>query len=222
MKRRNIQCLFLFFALLTVATVVYAGGWAIVTLKDLPDYAVAGKPLTLRFAVRQHGVTLLSGLQPSVRATAAGGRNAKAAATPAGATGEYTAGLNLPEPGDWTITIDSGFNGNVVTLPLLKVIASESPVPAPFSPITKGLRLFAAKGCVGCHRHAEVNPERTTDARFDLTTRRFPQDYLSKFLADPSIKPAEMPNLNLRPEEIEALTAFITKVTKKEALRRDQ
>ena len=36
-----------------------AGGWAVVTVEQLPDYVEAGKPLTLTFMVRQHGVTPL-------------------------------------------------------------------------------------------------------------------------------------------------------------------
>jgi hypothetical protein len=42
------------------------GGWAVVTVENLPDYAVAGRTLPLTFAVRQHGRTMLSGLKPSV------------------------------------------------------------------------------------------------------------------------------------------------------------
>src|SRR6058998_1295655 len=88
---------------------------------------------------------------------------------------------------------------------------SGTPPPTPFSPATQGVRLFASKGCIGCHRHIEVNPEATTEARLDLTGKRFPTDYLKTFLRDPSIKPAEMPNLNLTADEVEALAAFINK-----------
>jgi hypothetical protein len=119
----------------------------------------------------------------------------------------------------WTITITSGFNASAVTLPALKVIAPGTIAPLPFSPATRGVRLFAAKGCVSCHRHLEVNPEFKTDAKFDLTTKRFPPDYLKRFLADPSIKPAEMPNLNLMESEIEALAAFINKGLQKQVAR---
>jgi len=142
-------------ALLAAVTAAYAGGWAIITLNDLPDYAVAGKPLNLTFAVRQHGVTLLSGLQPSVRARNATGLTVKTAVVRTGKPGEYSAALTLPQPGDWTIAIDSGFNSSATTLPILKVISPESPLPTPFSPNTRGARLFAAKGCVGCHRHGK-------------------------------------------------------------------
>jgi hypothetical protein len=204
-----------FTLLLALAGTVAAGGWAIVTLSDFPEYAVAGSPLKLTFTVRQHGVTPLSGLRPSVRVATAFGLTAKSNALATKAKGEYTAELTLPRPGEWKITVVSGFNNSQLELPPLRVIAPGSTLPAPFSPPTRGLRLFASKGCVGCHRHIEVNPERVADAKFDLTGKRFPQDYLKKFLADPSVKPAEMPNLNLKNDEIEALAAFINKLASK-------
>src|SRR5262249_25794057 len=46
----------------------HAGGWAVITVDDLPESAEVGKPLTLSFVVRQHGVTLLDDLRPSVEA----------------------------------------------------------------------------------------------------------------------------------------------------------
>ncbi len=203
--------------LLTLTSLAFAGGWAIITLNEFPDYAVAGKPLNLTFSVRQHGVTLLPGLQPKVQATTTSGLMAKAGVKPTANSGEYTTSLTLPQSGEWTIKISSGFNDSNVTLPALKVIAAGSATPAPFSPPTRGVRLFASKGCIGCHRHIEVNPEHQTDAKFDLTGKRFPQDYLKKFLADPSIKPAEMPNLKLKDDEIDALAAFINKLASKQA-----
>jgi mono/diheme cytochrome c family protein len=206
------------FLLFAVAGAVFAGGWAIITLKEFPDYAVAGKPLNLTFAVRQHGLTLLSGLEPSVRATTANGHIAEADVKPGAVRGEYTSALTMREPGEWTITIRSGFGDGSITLPALKVIGPETSAPAPFSPATRGVRLFTAKGCVGCHRHLEVNPERLTDSRFDLTGKRFPPDYLKKFLADPNVKPAEMPNLKLKDDEIDALAAFINKGLMKQIL----
>jgi hypothetical protein len=199
-----------------LAAAAFAGGWAIVTLAEFPDYAVAGKPLNLTFAVRQHGVTLLTGLKPAIRATAPGGKVATSKVTERGG-GEYAASLTLPEPGEWKITIDSGFNGNETTLPALKVIAGDAATPAPFTFGTRGARLFTAKGCTGCHRHLEVNPERQTDAKFDLTTRRFDPGYLRKFLGDPRVRTADMPNLKLKEDEIEALAGFINKSAMKNA-----
>jgi hypothetical protein len=192
-----------------------AGNWATITLSDVPDYAVAAAPLKLTFTVRQHGKTLLSGLRPSIQASTTAGLKAKFNAVAGHGQGEYTAVLTLPQAGEWTIKIVSGFNDSALTLPVLRVIAAGNDAPAPFSPITRGVRLFAGKGCVGCHRHVEVNPERVTDAKMDLSGKRFPQDYLRKFLADPSIKPAEMPNLKLSNDEIDALAAFINKLATK-------
>ena len=54
-------------SLVLVAT-VYAGGWMIMTLRDLPEYAVAGKPIQLTFMVREHGVSPLDGLTPKIAA----------------------------------------------------------------------------------------------------------------------------------------------------------
>src|SRR5262245_5786291 len=105
---------------LVLASLVYAGGWAIITLSEFPDYTVAGKSWNLTFAVRQHGVTLLSDLQPKITATDATGNAIKGKVAPGISKGEYTAALTLPQPGDWKITIDSGFNGNTSTLPALK------------------------------------------------------------------------------------------------------
>src|SRR5215470_9542119 len=114
---RSTQITFAIGLLLILTGVAIAGGWAIVTLNEFPEYAVAGKPLNLTFSVRQHGVTLLPGLQPKVQATTASGLQAKASVKPTANRGEYTTSLTLPEPGEWTIKISSGFNDSNVTLP---------------------------------------------------------------------------------------------------------
>ena len=205
-------CLVLLIGLISAA---FPGDWAIVTLNDFPEYAHAGTPLKLTFTVRKHGQTPVPGLRPSVRATTAGGQTAKSDAAPGRGRGEYTTTIALPQPGQWTITIASGFNDTTLSLPSLKVIPPGDAAPDRFSPVTRGLRLFASKGCVGCHRHIEVNPGKAVDAKLDLTGKRFPQDSLKKFLADPGIKPLDMPNLNLKNDEIDALAAFINKSASK-------
>jgi mono/diheme cytochrome c family protein len=204
--------------LVVLVTAAYAGGWAVISVGRFPDYAVAGEALRLTFSVRQHGVTLLAGLKPTVRASTTTGLNASAAVTPTANQGQYTASLVLSQPGEWNITIDSTFGASSsVKLPMLKVIPAGSPAPRPFAGGTRGGRLFVAKGCVGCHRHQEINPARTTSPEFDLTRKRFSHEELKKFLADPSIKTADMPNPNLKQEEIAALAAFINKTSEKKA-----
>jgi len=154
-------------ALFSLVTGVYAGGGEIVTLKDFPDFAVAGKPLSLTFTVRVPREPLAD-LQPNIRATfcpspcssgLATNANvpvANARAKAGAATGEYNAVLILPEPGDWVITIDTDLAGTPV-LPPLNVIFPGTAAPTPFLPATRGLRLFTAKGCYACHFHEEVN-----------------------------------------------------------------
>ena len=41
---------------------VRAGGWATVTLSELPTEVVAERPFTVEFSVRGHGQTLVAGL----------------------------------------------------------------------------------------------------------------------------------------------------------------
>lgn len=190
---------------------------SIVTLNDFPEYIIAGTPLKLTFTVRQQGTTPLAGLHPSVSAVA-GGLTAKSRTVSGKAAGEYETTITLPQPGQWTITIASGGDDGTLVLPPLKVITPGSPAPDyRFSPGTRGLRLFSSKGCVGCHRQIEVNPAKTVDAKLDLTGKRYPQDYLKRFLADPTIKSQDMPNLKLKTDEIDALAAFINKLASKDA-----
>jgi hypothetical protein len=194
-------------AVLTVAiTAAYAGGWSIITLNHLPDYAIAGKPIPLTFSVRQHGSTLISDLKPTLRAVTAAGLEVKAAATPTQHPGEYTATLVFPAPGDWTIKIDGGFNPedktrayNSVTLRPLIVIHGDGSTRVSVSKGARGDALFVAKGCVGCHSDSARNVKHTQLAAPDL----------KKFLADPGTAGVEMPDLKLKEDEIAALVAFI-------------
>jgi hypothetical protein len=209
-------------ASLSLVTAAYAGGRDLVTVKDFPDFAVAGKTLELTFTVWVPSLERLEGLHPVVRATDAKGRAVRVNAS--AAAGEYTAALILPEPGEWVIAVDTEYE-SAATLPPLKVIAPGIPMPNPLSLTTRGLRLFTLKGCDGCHLHPEIREGRLYGP--DLAGKRFATEYLRRFLEDPSIAPAPeevcskdrsycgspyaMPNLNLTNAEIEALVAFITK-----------
>jgi hypothetical protein len=193
--------------MLGAAAAVSAGGWSIITLQDFPDYARSGKPLTLTFSVRQHGNRLVSGLKPTVQASTARGPEIVVRATPTGTDGEYAATLTLPGPGDWQLRVDGGFNRgdtsrqhNSVVLPLLRVVDDSSPEGAAYSELDRGRRLMVTKGCVGCHAPGSER---------DITRKQFAADDLKRFLADPAIRTADMPNLELRDAEIAALIAFI-------------
>lgn len=198
------------FAILAIAS-VGAGGWAVITVDDLPDRAVSGEAFTLTFKVRQHGVTLLPGLTPSVRATGPTGLQAAATATATKNNGEYTATLALPHSGDWVVSIDSSFLGSALTLPPLTVVSPGSPFPPAPSDAARGQRLFVAKGCVTCHWHVATSTARSLGVGPDLSHKEFPVDELRAFLANPGPggEYGRMPNLNLRSDEIAALAAFV-------------
>jgi mono/diheme cytochrome c family protein len=85
---------------------------------------------------------------------------------------------------------------------------------ARFSDAERGRRIFASQGCVSCHVHRDVEVKgQVSDFGPDLTGKRFPADYLMRYLKDPSIKPPtdgkRMPDLALREKEILPLIAFI-------------
>src|SRR5207248_9270794 len=178
-----LRCLFLV-SLIAAAI----GGWAVITVEQLPDYVVAGQPVTLTFTVRQHGVTRLSGLKPRSEARS-GDLTTTATASPGRETGQYASTLSLPRAGEWTITIHSGFLDRQVTLLPLSVIAPGAATPPSPSEPERGRRLFVAKGCVTCHVHREVAGSGVVAVGPELTNHPFPLDYLKQFLANPASAP---------------------------------
>jgi mono/diheme cytochrome c family protein len=195
----------------------HLGGWAVVTVDDLPDYAVAGQPVRLSFVVRQHGMTPLAGLQPSVEATL-GNANVVVSAIPDTGAGRYVAKVNLSRPGDWMVTIQSGFRGSQTTLPPFRTVSAGTSAPRVLSDVERGRRLFIAKGCFTCHVNTEVTSTPSVRVGPDLTGRRYPAEQLAKFLAHPESMqltqlprtgPFRMPNLGLKEREIASLVAMI-------------
>jgi mono/diheme cytochrome c family protein len=201
---------------LTTAAANGMGGWAIVSIVDPPTHLVAGAPNVIEFAVRQHGDQPLGNLNPNVSARS-GVRWVRAHAEQVG-QGTYRATLNVPTvsgSGEWRIKVDADFGDSRGELVPLRAIAKGETAPR-LTDSERGRHLFAAKGCVSCHVHSSVDiVGQLKSAGPDLSGRRFPAEYLSRFLADPSIKTStanngvKMPNPRLRPQEISALIAFI-------------
>ena len=203
--------------LLLLAAFVHnaAGGWAVVSVQDVPEYAVAGQPLTLTYSVKQHGEELHSDLRGTVSARS-GTASVSVDAKPAPQRGYYTATLTLPNAGDWTLTIASGFGKSQLKLLPIRAIAAGTPAPPALAPDERGRQLFVAKGCVTCHTHSDSKAELGgPDGPPELTDKTFAPTYLAEFLANPKIKPAankngwQMPNQQLKQAEIAALVAFI-------------
>ena len=201
------------------ATSRHLGGWAVVTIDDLPDYVVVGQPVKLSFVVRQHGMTPLDGLHPVVEARSGSTKvSVKALAVQDTGLPRYAATLNLSHPGEWTVTIHSGFwgLGEVTLLPLPAV--SSGTTPPALSDAERGRHLFMAKGCFTCHVNTEVTTATSMSIGPDLTGRRYPPGPLAKFLARPDSMqltqlprggPFRMPVLGLKDREIASLVAMI-------------
>lgn len=200
---------------LLAATTISAGGWAVVTVETLPEFVRARHPFTLAFTVRQHGVRLLHGLRGGVEARA-GELTINADARPGTRPGSYVATLTLPEPGRWSVTIQSGFGGHgtLALQPLNVIDGTARPAPLPSS--ERGHHLFVAKGCATCHRIVgkPVNgPGRVGPV---LVPGKFQPNYLATILANPRLLPDSprwpfrMPNLGLQRQEIQALVAFLS------------
>jgi hypothetical protein len=210
------------FALVPVAAFTF-GGWVVITVDSLPEYAVAGTPTTLSFAVRQHGMTTLTDLHPYV--TARSGSTVVEAKTGTNSAGHYTAAMTLPRDGAWTIDIRSGFMNGTMSTPLMpmRVIAAGASAPQAMPAALRGKHLFVAKGCVSCHVHPETSEWQTTSAGPNLTGRRYVPQVLAAFLDDPEKSPlsqspksgvggptyVRMPKLGLDAKEIGALVAFV-------------
>lgn len=92
---------------LVLAVPVFAGGWAVITLDELPANVVAGEPLTIGFTVLQHGKTPMTDLSPIVVANLHKDEEFKVIAEPDGEPGHYTATLIFPREGDWQWSIQA-------------------------------------------------------------------------------------------------------------------
>ncbi len=85
----------------------FAGGWAIITLDELPVNVKAGEPLNVGFTVLQHGKTPMSGLYPTITLTLPKEQYFVINAAPDGKPGHYTATLTFPKEGDWAWSIQA-------------------------------------------------------------------------------------------------------------------
>src|SRR5215207_11731011 len=122
----------------------FAGGWAVITLDELPTDVLAGEPLTIGFTVRQHGITPMSGLDPTVTASLLENDEFVVHAEAGDKPGHYTATLTFPKEGNWEWSIQAFTMDQ--PMPSLNVTAAQpasanQPVtkieskPAPLSPL---------------------------------------------------------------------------------------
>lgn len=141
---------------LIFALPVFAGGWAVITLDDLPVGVVAGQSFTVGFTVRQHGRTPMGDLHPTITATLNKETEFVVYAEPEGKPGHYAATLTFPKEGEWRWSIQAFTMDQM--MPMLSVsapntgsvsqpVAKSEPV-APSIPWLLIVRGLAIGGCI--------------------------------------------------------------------------
>lgn len=198
--------------MLKLASVLIAGwmtmgGWAVVTLKDLPEYVVAGQRYSLEFKVRQHGHNLMNNVEP--RLVIDGG--ATIPATRSG-DGTYTVAFTAPAKADHvSLTILSGWGASNLSLYPIPVVAAAAAKPAPLNPQSLGQMLFVAKGCNACHANTDLTdrPDNQSIAVGPaLGGRHLPREYTIQKMKKPNSQ--IMPDLGLSDTEAAAIAAFLS------------
>jgi cytochrome c551/c552 len=122
--------LILISALAVLVFPTFAGGWAVVTLDRLPDQVVAGESISVGFVVRQHGVSPLGGLRPTVTLQKEGDMLSTVIdASQQGQEGHYTAALTFPSAGVWNWSVQSDFYPETQPMPALTVVTRAAAVP---------------------------------------------------------------------------------------------
>lgn len=112
---------------------VFAGGWAVVVVDDLPVTAAAGEPLTIGFTVLQHGRTPASGLTPAITFTLAKEEKFIVIAEEDNKTGHYSATVIFPREGEWNWSIDA----YTFPQPMPPISVTASPLTTQNEPDTK-------------------------------------------------------------------------------------
>ena len=118
---------------------VFAGGWAVITLDELPTGVVAGEPFTIGFTVLQHGRTPMIDLEPTVTAGLSSDEKLVVYAEPEGKPGHYMATLTFPTEGEWEWSIQA--------------FSMDQPMP---------LLTVSAPGAVSASQPVKTEPARTS------------------------------------------------------------
>ncbi len=202
-----------------IAALLALGGWAVVTVKDLPEYFVAGQQYTIEFQVRQHGRQLLGDLRPQLVVSRSerrlggliGGKDQNEISAVARAPeGNYAVTFTAPAAERVFLTIKTGFGNNELRLYPQPVVAAGAS-RAPMSAADRGQVLFVAKGCNTCHANADLvnRPENVAvTVGPALDGRRLARPYVIEKVKNPASQ--NMPDLGLSDAEISALAAFLT------------
>ena len=150
---RKVGFLLMIALLLALVPAVLAGGWAVITLDDMPGEIRAGEPWTVGFTVLQHGQTPVHRLndgygdgtpiEPTLIATNPDtGERVEATAEPTKEVGHFTLEVTFPSEGAWEWTIEPApLAGETQFEPLTVLPAAVAPVEpaAQVEPVVKSL-----------------------------------------------------------------------------------
>ena len=189
---------------------VAMGGWAVVTVKDLPEYFVVGQQYTIEFQVRQHGRTLLSGLRPELVIEGAATRGVVIPAVARSAEGTYAVTFTAPAAGQVQFTIRSGFGNSQLRLYPQTVVAAGGSRPA-LAARDRGQMLFVAKGCNTCHVNSDLTDPPENQAITvgpELGGRHLAREYVVQKVKNPASQ--NMPDLGLSDAEAAAIAVFLS------------
>jgi hypothetical protein len=120
------------FAFAALTGTAHAGGWATVELGAMPTSLEAGKPWNVELIVKQHGVTPMPDLTPSVEITNASGDVRTFTARPTKQVGHYVAEVTFPAAGEWKTRLYDGFTDVIPhrISPLTVTAPGAPPAPA--------------------------------------------------------------------------------------------
>lgn len=130
-------------ALMALAGVAMAGGFAITTVDSAPDEFEAGTTYDIEYTILQHGRTPVDGVSTDLVFTPPNSEPLRFAGSPTGVPGQYVASVVLPEAGVWDWAVDQGDFG------LLSLGEVEVAVPGePASPTSAPAYLLTAAALV--------------------------------------------------------------------------
>ena len=135
-------------SLLLIVPTALAGGWAVITLDQLPAQVLAEQPVSVSFMVRQHGMRPMGDLTPQITAVHRDTQKSiNITAKPEGRVGHYAASLTFPQPGVWAWSIRA-FTMDVPMPPLTILDAAPAANDEPTLPGSWPL-LLGALGLIG-------------------------------------------------------------------------
>ena len=158
---RHLIALAALVAALVVSSAASAGGWATVGIAPLADGVTSGDTWSTEITVLQHGRTPLDGLRPTL--TISTGEDTRTFnARPTGRTGLYEADVVFPQPGRWSVVVDSGFGDSRLTYGPVTIGAAPVGTPGSFSvlpvAIVAGALALAAAAVFGIRRMRRLGP----------------------------------------------------------------